>query len=467
MATRTEPLIDAERDVSRMLAPDALDPLTKRRGVSGTVHAGGRVVRRWDKFGWQEWARQADLMRLDARVQMAWQVRASELRAAQWTVKAADHPDGERYAEYVRRALGLDGESGAMRRTWGEFIDEGVWFAYYGALPFEVVWQYDARTGLIAPLDIESRIPSSILRWGDGDQLGPLVQYQRGDGPRPEPIPGKRLLCFTRGKLGSDWTGNGLARAAWAPWYRRDRIVDLRTIALARLGVIAPEVQYDPQLLSDMSRGNAEMPSVQSLVAETVAQVDAVDAGQRATLVTIKGALEVAWNTAANFDPAPLIATDERETQDIYAAFGAEFLAMGMSTHSTGNRSLGEMHEGLLRRMSIEDADAMACAINGKWRPGGGLVGAVCQLNAPNYDPAAQPTVEHQGLEPDSFADSLQSMPGLIASGALTPDDGLESMTRAVIGAPMLERERSTDDRQAAAQLSRSTARIMARLGRG
>ena len=107
------PLDNAEHAASEALAPEWLSPLLRRRGVSGTVHSGGRVVREWDRFGWLEWARQADLMRLDPRVQMAWQARASELRAAQWTVTPADHPDGERYAEHVRKALGLDGEPGS------------------------------------------------------------------------------------------------------------------------------------------------------------------------------------------------------------------------------------------------------------------------------------------------------------------------------------------------------------------
>ena len=131
-------------------------------------------------------------MRLDARVQLAWQTRASELRAAQWTVVAADHPDGERYAALVRRVLGLDGEPGMMRRTWGEFVDEAAWFAYYGALPFEVVWRYDVPTGRVVPVDVEARIPSSVLAWGEGDRLGPLLQIQRGAGPRrgiPPPPP--------------------------------------------------------------------------------------------------------------------------------------------------------------------------------------------------------------------------------------------------------------------------------------
>lgn len=461
------PLTDAEQAAGEVLAPDWLAPLMRRRGVSGTVHSGGRVYREWDRFDWYEWARQADLMRLDARVQMAWQARASELRAAQWTVTPADHPEGDRYADLVRRALGLDGEVGAMRRTWGEVIDEAAWFAYYGGLPFEVVWRYDVRSGLIAPLDIEARIPSSILDWGEKGELGPLRQYQRGAGPKPEPIPGDRLLMFTRGRIGTDWTGNGLARAAWAAWYRRNRIIDLRTLALARLGVLAPEVQYDPQALRDVLGPDQGGPEVQTVIDKAVGDISAADAGERVTLVSILGALEYRWNTGEKFDPAPLIATDERETQEIYAAFGVEFLAMGMGGSSTGNRSLGEVHQSLLRRMTIEDADALRATINGHWRKGGGLVGAICQLNAPEYDPTALPTVEHQGLEPDTFADSLRDIPGLIAAGALTPDNGLEGMTRAAIGAPQLEdaEARSAAERRAGASGQSATlTRLLSRL---
>ena len=465
------PLDNAEHAASEALAPEWLSPLLRRRGVSGTVHSGGRVVREWDRFGWLEWARQADLMRLDPRVQMAWQARASELRAADWTVTPADHPDGERYAEHVRKALGLDGEPGMMRRTWGQFIDEAAWFAYYGGLPFEVVLRYDIVTGWVVPLDLEARIPSSIERWGEGDHLGPLEQYQRGAGPKPEPIPGDRLLMFTRGQIGTDWTGNGLARSAWAAWYRRNRLVDLRTLALARLGVLAPEVSYDPEALramfapQAMREGGSGDPSslVTGAVDRAVDNITAADAGERVTLVSIKDALEFRWNTGEKFDPAPLIATDERETQEIYAAFGVEFLAMGMGGASSGNRSLGEVHASLLRRMTIEDADAMQSAINGQWRDGGGLVGMLCQLNMHDFDPAALPTVEHQGLAPDTFAESLGAMAGLAAAGILTPDDGLESMARSAMGAPPLEDadRRSALERRAAG--GDPGARLMAR----
>ena len=103
------PTGDAERRAGAALAPPHLAPLLRKRsGVSGTVHSGGNVHREWDRFDWLQWARQADLMRLCPRVQMAWQARASELRAAEWTAVPADHPDGERYADLVRKVLGLD-----------------------------------------------------------------------------------------------------------------------------------------------------------------------------------------------------------------------------------------------------------------------------------------------------------------------------------------------------------------------
>lgn len=468
-----QPLDEAADDrVDGLLSPDYLGPLLRdRRGVSGTVHSGGQVVREWDRFGWLQWAQQADLMRLCPRVQMAWQARASELRAAEWTVLPAQHPDGERYAEIVRAALGLDGKAGMMRRSWGEFVDEAAWFAYYGAMPFEVVLRYDVATGMVVPLDIEARIPSSIESWGDDADLGPLRQWQRGAGPRPEPIPGERLLVFTRGKVGSDWTGNGLARSAWSAWYRRNRLVDLRTIALARLGVLAPEVQYDPKVLHEMfaAQASSQRVDASSLAAaainKLVDDVAAADAGERVTLVTIMDALGVQWNTAGSFDPAPLIQSDERETQEIYAAFGVEFLAMGMGGESTGNRSLGEVHSGLLRRMTIEDADAMSASLNGKWRAGGGLADMLCRLNIADYDAAAVPTIAHQGLAPDTFAESLQEIGGLVAARVLTPDNGLEAMVRGVIGAPPLssEDERSAELRVAGGDAG---ARLMARMQR-
>ena len=56
------PTTDAEQEAGRVLAPDWLAPLLRRRGVSGTVHSGGQVYREWDRFTWLQWAQQADQM---------------------------------------------------------------------------------------------------------------------------------------------------------------------------------------------------------------------------------------------------------------------------------------------------------------------------------------------------------------------------------------------------------------------
>ena len=425
--------------------PLRLEGLAGVRGVDGVRHSGGQVDRRWDRFrSVREWAEEADRMRLDARIILAWEARASDLRSASWTVR--ESPTGSakaaRYADIVRRALGLDGRPGLMHRTFGEFVDEAAWFAYYGSLPFEMVWRYDVRAGLACLSDAEVRIPSSILRWGDGEDLGPLTQIAYGHERQPEPIPGRKLLLFTRGRLGSDWLGQGLARAAWSAYARRSKLIDLRTVALARLGVLAPQVEYDPQRLLDavaMMTGSSGQGEARQMVQDVAQLVARVQAGDAAVLVTLRDILDVRWNTQEGFDPTPLLDTDEREIQEIYAAFGVLWLTMGTGSEGSGNRSLGEVHASMTRRQVIADADCIAATLNGRWRDGGGLVGALCELNDPDgFDETCLPTIAHQGLEVDAFAELLPSLPGLVSSGLYTPDDATEDAIRALADVPAL-----------------------------
>ena len=66
-----------------------------------------------------------------------------------------------------------------------------------------------------------------------------------------------------------------------------------------------------------------------------------------------------------------------------------------------------------------------------------------------NIEATKYPKLVHTGLDTDALADALMSLPALVQSQLLTPDDDLEQSIRQKIGAGQLpsEASRSAKDR--------------------
>ena len=432
-----------EPPVSRLesAAPERLTALEGVKGVVGTDWRGGRPVKPRDPLSDpRTWGQMAEEMLRDSRVSLATQVRLMGVRAAGLTVEPSPNrsPLSGIYAETVRRILGLDGEPGKLRRPFGAIWDEAAWSVYFGAYPMEVIWSYDPETRIVHPVDIEARIPSSIDRWGDGDELGPLTQRVTGFTRQPEPIPARKLLAFTVSMLGSDWGGYGVARAMHAPWQQRTQEQDLMMVGLKRAGLRPPEVRYDPNAIG----GDAA--TVERLVNQAVELAARVYAGEQVVTVGVMSggtaALETIWHTD-DYDPSRVLQAIDQANRDIYAAAGVEHLVLGLQRDTSGNRSLGELGGGVLQQLQVRDADGMVQCLNGAWRPGGGLVGAIIEMAHADYDPGCLPTIRHTGLEVDAMGELLPLAPSLVTAGLLVPDLTMRDRIRALVDAPQLDPE--------------------------
>lgn len=456
------PLLDS--DVGDVAAENrsvaVLRELALVYGRSGVEHSGGKVIQPWNKFTWREWACQADLMTLDPQVMQAFGTVQGAALAPRWEAVCADPDDplAVRLAEAVREVWGLEGYPGLMDRSFSEQMADASWFLHYGAFPMEVRWAYDIRTGWDIPADLEPRIPSSIERWGEADQLGPITQIMRGDGRRPEPIPGKKAILFTLGKMGTDWTGRGKARAAWSAWKRRNELQDARQVGCNRLGVLPPVIQTSLEAVKALEERGAMPPSTYTtLVQQQADNLRRLQSGNDAVLASIAGVTDINWGTADNFDPAKILAAEASETDEIHAAYGTLFLRMGVN--GEGNRSLGEVHMDLLRRSAVTYAAIMADALNGPWRAGGGLVGAFVELNFGKVDPRLLPRLIPTGLEADVLAEALGALPGLITAGLLTPDGGVEAAIRNVLNLqPLADDAERTPEQRASAGMAPAAA---------
>jgi hypothetical protein len=437
-------------EAKQALSAAVLGQLARVFGRSGVEHSGGKVVQPWNRFGWREWAAQADLMTLDPQVMLAWGVVQAAVLSAGIEVRAGapGDPMSERLAVAVREVFGLEGAPGLMSRSLDDMLADVSWFIYYGAIAMEVVWTYDARTGWDIPTDLAPRIPSSIDKWGEGDQLGPITQIVRGGGVTPEPIPGRKFLLFTLGRLGTDYTGRGKARAAWSAWKRRLDLQDARQVGCSRLGVLPPVIETSLEAVVSLEQSGAlPLGTFTTMVSTLQADLRRLQAGGDAVLCTVAGVTDVKWGTADNFDPTKMLAAEESEATEIHAAFGTLFLRMGIN--GEGSRALSQSHLEILRAASVGFAKLIASTINGPWRAGGGLIGAFVKLNFGDIDPRLLPRLVFTGLEPNALAEALGLLPGLATAGGITMDDGIERAVRQVLDLPPLatEDERTPTER--------------------
>lgn len=440
MQTTAPDTLEALRDDAGRVLPEAARDLVKVYGVSGTVHSGGKVVKPWDRFTWRDWCYQAEEMKLDPQVMQAATVRMAaplggvpRLELPQLT-DPAERELSKRIAAFVSENLGLDGQPGTLQSPLSEYLAESMWFLHYGAYVMEVRADYHPRTGQLVPVQLEGRAPISIDRWGDFDHLGPMTQLAQGDLPRrPEPIPGRRLMVWTRGKVGTDWTGLGLARSAWSAWARRKRLQDIRQVGCEQRGSLPPQVMQDPQVIAS---SGLEESKITTLVNDQVQNLVRYQSGAQAALASVKGVTEVLWSGADNFDPAKILAAEDAEVNEIHAAYGTNYLRFGVSGNA-GNRSLGEVHSDMLRRFAIEDAEQLCAPFNGAWRDGGGLIGAMVEWNFGRVDPRILPRLYMAGLETDRLADQMAMLSALTGSW-LTPSKLDEPVVREKLGLPQL-----------------------------
>ena len=425
-------------DPSLVALPDEHRALTGVRGRSGTQHSGGKVVRDWDVLTYRERAFQLSKMLLEGQVQLALGTRLAHVKAAVWEVRCPvdGDPLAEQAAQFVREVLGLQGEPGLMQRPFDAYMAEAAYCTHFGSWVQEVVWadHYTAEGTLWhIPLDLQSRIPASIERWGDADQLGPITQVTRGEGRPPEPMPGLKVLVYTKDRMGTDWTGNGCGRAAWSAWRRMCELVDVRQIGSQARGILPPVVSYDPTVLA---AAGIEASVRDQILQNLRADLLNIQAGQPGVLTTVAG-IGIDWGTSSNFDPAAITAAISAEIDEIHAAYGTGHLRMGLAGN-TGNRSLGEVSTDTLRRSAVEDVEALAEAVNGAWRPGGGLLGAMMALNFPGLPPHMHPRLVATGLEPDALAEALGQLPALASGGVLTLGNADEDRVRGVLGLDLL-----------------------------
>ena len=438
-------------------------PSFKVRGISGTNLNYGSIsgYEHNSELTGSRWVTEAEeMLRTDAIVQRSWHMLKQTLLSASWRFTAGleGNKQSEELADFMNEAYGFDGYSGQMLCSFEEQLGYLLEFVPIGYRYAEELYRVgpDSKGRVRVWLkEYADREPSAHSDWVslNGSTLDAVTQTQTNFYQRPEPIPSEKLLLLTLNKTGSNWEGVGRLRSCWWWWRQKQRISNLMCVAVDRWAIPTPKVKVDRSMGEQQGLTDSD---IDAMIDDAEEQIQSFISAEQQYLVENPVISFDSYSVDPNLQSGgPLAIITECDNQ-ISQAFLAQFANLGVT--DTGSRSVGEIHMSLFRRSAINYADIVTSSINGVDRPGGGTVGRLIKWNFGAVDPSLLPKLTHSGLDNDDLAESLGMIPGLIQSGAVTPDDTLERDIRDKLGLQELSLDRSVDERETASVYSSAQA---------
>ncbi len=435
ISTFVRRFIDAAREFRKGVVLDKYSAQVLAQNFSRT--------KRVNQFSGQQWAVEADrMMRSDAKLFGAIQQLKNSMLSATWYVESADpdDPECERNANFIRRALGLDGEqshlkSGSFEAELRKVFD----FVFVGHQECEEVYCGDGDEIWLEELaDIS---PASVLRWnydGDGElvsitQVATPREISLGYTPPAEiQIDAEKLQIYTLNRKGLDFEGCGILSPCWVWWQLKDALITFLNEGGEKWSVPTIILTVDREMLSSMSYTADDIDVLLSKACEAARNYR----GGAESFIAVPQGINVQVFGGGSFDPTKVIASIEHCNQEMAAAFLTNFLELGMSTE--GNRNVGEIHWNSYKTSIANLLDVVADVWNGAGRVGGGTIAKLLQFNFYGSASAVPidklPKLRHRGVDVDALSESLGNLPQLAASGFLTPDDAIEIKLRRLFG---------------------------------
>ena len=425
----------------------ALSPRFGSRGISGTQLSGGTIAKESNaQLTGLNWVQEAEeMLRTDPIVRRSWHMLRQTLLSASWRFEPGVEGDlvAEELARYANECWGFDGHSGQMITSWEDQLSYLWEFVPVGYRYAEEVYRVGPdSTGKVRVWlsHYADREPSAHSRWlsRDDQHLDGVLQNMVGGGKTPEPIPANKLLLLTLNRTGSNFEGVGMLRPVWWWWRTKQRVSNLMCVGLDRWAVPTPKVVVDRAVAEQIGLTDGD---IDAMIDDAEAQAQAFISAEQSYLVE---------NSAVKFDTyaaqpnlyadGPINIITKCDSQ-IAAAFLSQFADLGNT--DTGARSVGEIHLSVFRRAAINLCDLVSAQVSGVDRRGGGTIGRLIRWNYGAVDASKLPRLKHTGLDTDDLAESLQMLPGLVQAGLITPDDELERVIRAKLGAGDLPEDAS------------------------
>ena len=434
---------------------DKKDP-KKITGWSGDVIHYGRILDRHKPYSCpqSEWPQLVNEMLRHPAVRTVARAVADTMLSSRFKWRPGDTSVelSVALADQMNKNMGLDGNSGTMRRQFEQIIRQVVLYLWVGFRYMEVDWKFNEETEMWDLYDLRDRRPSAHDRWqflpvtdtglpGDqgiasGDLQGAFQKHAHGDtapadGGQPF-ISAWHMLIFVNDQEGDDYEGNGLLRALERAYHRYwEAELKIQAFSRARSTVILEVSGDDGQ--AAVGNSACELPDLFDQVADVRNSAAAFQQGAAQFITTYPGA-KIANTLMIDHEPGMALQIRAEAVNEILMLGYVQFLQLG--TTDTGSRAVGEVHESFFRRSCINTLDYICSVFNGEWAPGRGLAGQYAYYNAPVevIDPSLLPVLIHEGLQVDKAYDNLDRIMNAFNSGLLVKTPGDENKIRSLLG---------------------------------
>jgi len=416
-----------------------------RSGLGGAIRISDDENRLFRSPG--AWVDQARLMlRSDSKLGGAWEyVRGFQEAALEEAFFAPPEGDtsleAQAAAAFWNENLGLAdfrGRGRMWRPLRPQMTSILLWQAFGVSVHEELYttgpWAAGGGREMIWLRSWEPRSASLIEEWHpsvDGDRWVAATmrrpdgfgRYRLPIGNDPE-MPGKGSLHIAHDLEGGDPEGRlgSILRHCYGPWRIKRHALDQLHVGLDRWGSPIPVLRIFHKLAEDLGINPAELEDLRGIAEATLANLRAREESWAAD----SDVAEVR-EFGGNFQPQGIVEVINLLNHEQLTAFFMHWLVMGIAaTH--GSRSASLTHSNAVHQVGANYAERTAEEITAQ---------TVARINAWNFGARwPVPRLILPGIRPNAAESVLPHMIQAIATGAVTPDDGIEEWIRRAGGAP-------------------------------
>jgi hypothetical protein len=343
-------------------------------------------------------------------------------RSCDWFFDPADDsPEATELADFAHYQLwGTEGS-----QSWDEVIRQTTTGRnQFGHAVFEKVYRLDndKYAGKVCLDKLAWRAQWSIYKWNvntaerpDGSTTRKLESISQWAPPFYEQrdILADKLALFHRDKNGENYLGVPLLRAAYKPWWIRDRLYTIQSIGLERSYMGIPVGKLPMNFTTDMAR-----------------MMDGIVKGLRTheragAVIREDMGFEILKN---HLEGAAMQAAIDFHTHQIPLSGLAQFTLLGSG--ATGSFALSHDQSDLFLMMLNGDANYTAEVMNFDVMP------QLIDWNFANVQASMRPKLKHGDMGHRDMDRVLRGLAALAQWGVIVPDDPLEDAIRKELGFP-------------------------------
>ena len=376
------------------------------------------------------------------------------LAGATWTVESYGGDEAEeqdrKAAEFVDWAL-FDN----MRPGFKGHLAQALPVLFRsGFAPFEHVWETTEWEGrpVIAPQTLGLRLPRTIYRFEQEHDRLTRVHQQLLDGTVV--YKADDLLYYRIGAEGDNWEGTPLIRAAYKPWFIKEKIEKLDAIKIEREAIGIP-VYYPPtnandeqkQVMDDvMSNLRAGEQGFVRMPGPKAELMDAEQAQANGWTLEILGSAQ-----SATADTKPSL---DYHSDKIAAALLAEFMRLGQGSAPGGARATADVQQNPFLQAAEAVSSEVEAVVNDQ---------LVARMVALNFEVENPPRLTMSLVDSTTLEQLAVFVSSLVEKGVLTPDNDLEDFLRDRADLPSVDPEA----RKQKEEMAKAGAEALQKAGEG